>query len=155
MPLPLPTKQDEVSLKDFDRWERLIADYDVIGFSTSDHPMAFIRSTLGQGISSTIDLNAIRDGARVRMAGLVVCRQRPVTASGFLFLVLEDEYGLVNVIVRPKVYERYRALSRTTSFLVVGGVLQYREGVTNVIATTITALHVANEFFAPQAHSFR
>jgi error-prone DNA polymerase len=155
MPLALPTKQDEVSLQDFDRWEQLVADYDVVGFSMDDHPMRVIRSTLDQGVSSTVNLDTIMDGANVRVAGLVVCRQRPTTASGYLFLVLEDEYGLINVIVRPKVYERYRAVARTVAFLIISGQLQRHEGVTNVIATSLIPLHVDHGFLAPQAHSFR
>jgi error-prone DNA polymerase len=155
MPLSLPTKQDEVSLEDFGRWERLVAGYQVLGFSTDDHPMSIIRPTLDSGISSTVDLDAINDGAQVRVAGLVVCRQRPSTASGFLFLSLEDEYGLMNVIVRPKVYERYRAVARTVSFLTIGGQMQRHEGVTNIIAASLVPMNVAHDLLAPQAHSFR
>jgi error-prone DNA polymerase len=155
MPLALPTKQDEVSLGDFGRWERLVADYNVIGFSTDDHPMSIIRPTLDNDISSTTDLDTINDGAQVWAAGLVVCRQRPATASGFLFLSLEDEYGLINVVVRPHIYERYRAVARTVSFLTISGHLQRHEGVTNIIAASLVPLHVAHDLLAPQAHSFR
>jgi error-prone DNA polymerase len=68
------------------------------------------------------------DGAAVEVAGLVVCRQRLGTAKGFVFLVLEDEFGLVNVIVRPDLYQRQRLLVRTEPFVVVRGELQRRTG---------------------------
>jgi error-prone DNA polymerase len=155
MPLPLPTKQDEVSLPDFGRWDKLVADYAVTGFSTYDHPMAMVRPTLEQGIASTTDLLRMEDGARVQVAGLVVCRQKPATAQGFLFMVLEDEHGLLNVIIRPKVYEQFRSIVRTESFLRVSGSLQCREGIINLLAASVSPLQVSHGLQAPRAHSFR
>jgi error-prone DNA polymerase len=80
-----------------------------------------------QGVSTSRDLEALRDGARVRLAGYAVVRQRPPTAKGFLFITLEDEEGLANLIVRPQVYEQYRDALRNAALLWIEGQLQ-REG---------------------------
>jgi error-prone DNA polymerase len=93
------------------------------------------------------------DGAAVEVAGLVVCRQRPGTAKGFVFLVLEDEWGLVNVIVKPDLYERERPVVRGEPFVVVKGQLQRRDGITNLMARSFRALN-AGGGLAPAAHNF-
>jgi error-prone DNA polymerase len=152
--LPLPTKQDEVPLRDLTPWERLLADYAVLNLSPNYHPMGLIRSHLHEGIVSTAHLEHLPDGSPVAVAGLVVCRQQPGTAKGFVFLVLEDELGLANVVVKPQVYLRYRALVRAEPFLVVRGQLQRRDGTTNVIAESLRPLRVPREFVAPEAHNF-
>ncbi len=154
IPLPLPTKQDEVPLRDLTRWERLVADYETMGFSAHDHPVALIRPALGEGVVSTAHIEALEDGVEVQVAGLVVCRQQPGTAKGFVFLVLEDEYGLANVVVKPAVYLRCRALVRAEPFVIVSGRLQRRDGITNVIAESFRPLRVPRELVAPEAHNF-
>src|SRR5262249_27556618 len=82
-----------------------------------------------------------RDGARVRSAGLVVCRQRPGTAKGFVFLLLEDETGLVNVVVRPDLYEKHRSIISGESYLCVEGTAQLHSGMLNLLATNATPLN--------------
>jgi error-prone DNA polymerase len=154
MPLPLPTEQDEVPLRDLTRWERLVADYETMGFSARDHPMAAVRQVLGEGTVSTAHVETLPDGVDVQVAGLVVCRQQPGTARGFVFLVLEDEFGLANVVVKPPVYLRYRALVRAEPFLMVSGQLQRRDGITNLIAESFRPLRVPRELVAPEAHNF-
>jgi error-prone DNA polymerase len=154
MPLPLPTEQDEVPLRDLTRWERLVADYETMGFSAHDHPMAAVRQILGEGTVSTAHVETLPDGVDVQVAGLVVCRQQPGTAKGFVFLVLEDEFGLANVVVKPTVYLRYRALVRAAPFLMVTGRLQRRDGITNLIAESFRPLRVPRELAAPEAHNF-
>jgi error-prone DNA polymerase len=154
IPLPLPTEQDEVPLHDLTRWERLVADYETMGFSAHDHPMAAVRPALGESVVSTAHVETLEDGAEVQVAGLVVCRQQPGTAKGFVFLVLEDEYGLANVVVKPAVYLRYRALVRAEPFVIISGRLQRRDGTTNVIAASFRPLRVPRELVAPEAHSF-
>jgi error-prone DNA polymerase len=154
IPLPLPTAQDEVPLRDLTRWERLVADYETVGFSAHDHPMAVVRPALGEGVLSTAHVEALPDGIELQVAGLVVCRQQPGTAKGFVFLVLEDEYGLANVVVKPAVYLRYRALVRAEPFVVILGRLQRRDGTTNVIAKSFRPLRVPRELVAPEAHNF-
>src|SRR5690606_21958762 len=108
-----------------------------------------------RGIASTVDLLKLDDGARAQVAGMVVCRQRPATAQGFLFLVLEDEFGLLNVIVRPNIYERFRAILRTEAFVTIKGPLQCKDEIMNLVATSVVPLRVSHELLAPQAHSFR
>ena len=88
----------------------------------------------------------------VEVGGLVVCRQRPGTAKGFVFLVLEDEFGLVNVIIKPDLYERQRSQVRTEPFVIVQGKLQRRDGTVNVVAARFRALQT--EGVAPEAHNF-
>jgi len=154
IPLPLPTEQDEVPLRDLTRWERLVADYETVGFSAHDHPMAVVRPALGEGIVSTAHVETLENGVDLQVAGLVVCRQQPGTAKGFVFLVLEDEFGLANVVVKPAVYLRYRALVRAEPFVVISGRLQRRDGTTNVIAQSVRSLRVPRELVAPEAHNF-
>jgi error-prone DNA polymerase len=97
-------------------------------------------------------VESLADGAQVEVAGLVVCRQRPGTAKGFVFMVLEDEYGLVNVIVKPNLYERARNIVRTEPFLVIKGELQRRDGITNLIAREAVPFRVGD--LAPVSHDF-
>ena len=140
------------ALRPMSDWDRMVADYAVLGLSPGYHPMAFLRSRLGEGVVPSAMLGALRDGAAVRVAGLVACRQRPGTAKGFVFLVLEDEFGLVNVIVKPGLHERQRSLVRAEPFVIVRGKLQRRDGTVNVVAESLQALPVSG--VAPAAHNF-
>ncbi len=151
--LPLPTEQDMVQLPAMTDWDRMVADYAVLGLSLNHHPMAFLRSRLHEGIVPSQMLESLPDGTPVEVAGLVICRQRPGTAKGFVFLVLEDEFGLVNVVVKPNLHERQRTLVRTEPFVIVHGELQRRDGTVNVIAERFTPLEAENAA-APEAHNF-
>ena len=151
--LPLPTEQDMVALPPMSNWDHMAADYAVLGLSPNRHPMAFLRPQLHEGIVPSQMLDSLPDGAPLEVAGLVVCRQRPGTAKGFVFLVLEDEFGLVNVVVKPDLYERARALVRTEPFVIVRGELQRRDGTVNVLAESFRALETADSL-APEAHNF-
>ena len=131
----------------------MAADYAILGLSPSYHPMAFLRSRLHEGVIPSRMLASLPDGAPVEVAGLVVCRQRPGTAKGFVFLVLEDEFGLVNVIVKPDLYERQRSLVRTESFVLVRGELQRRDGLVNLVAQRFATLPIAGGV-TPAAHNF-
>ncbi|MDI6857237.1 MAG: DNA polymerase III subunit alpha [Dehalococcoidia bacterium] len=151
--LPLPTGQDMVELKPMTDWDRMAADYAVLGMSPKHHPMSFLRPQLHEGVVPSRMLDSLPDGTPVEVAGLVVCRQRPGTAKGFVFLVLEDEFGLVNVIVKPDLYERERTLVRAQPFVIVRGELQRRDGTVNVIAERFGPLR-ADVVLAPEAHNF-
>jgi error-prone DNA polymerase len=129
-----------VRLKDMTDWERMVADYGLLGLSPSYHPLALLRRDLPADVLSAEQVRASRDGARVRTAGLVVCRQRPGTAKGFVFLLLEDETGLVNVVIRPDFYEAHRSMIRGESYLCIEGTVQLHSGTLNVIATGATPL---------------
>jgi len=153
--LPLPIEQDMVELQDMSPWERMAAEYVNLGLSPEHHPLAFIRRTLHEGVVSSRHLDSLPDESTVEIAGLVVCRQHPMTAKGFVFLLLEDEFGLANVIVKPQLYEGSRSLIRGEPLLLVRGQLQRREGITNVVAKSFRALRVDHSLVAPPAHNFR
>lgn len=126
--LPLSTVQDEVALADFDPYQRMAADYELLSLSPDSHPMQFLRPRLGEGVASSLHLRSLPGGRSVDVAGLVVCRQRPLTAKGIIFLLLEDEFGLVNVLVSRELSERSRDEVRTAAFVRVHGVLEQRAG---------------------------
>jgi error-prone DNA polymerase len=115
--------------------EALVADYEGTGLSLGPHPMTFHRVQLARlGVARADDLQRMRHGGPVRVAGAVVVRQRPGTAKGFVFLSLEDESGLVNVVVPPPLFQRYRLTLVEEPFLWVEGTLEHREGVISVRA---------------------
>src|SRR5204863_7446244 len=121
--------------------ERLIADFRGTGLTVGRHPMAHRRQELdGLGVRRAIDLKSIPDGRFVRVAGCVIVRQRPGTAKGFVFLSLEDETGIANIIVEPPLFERERLTLTGASFLIVSGVLQNQDGVVSVKARTVEPL---------------
>ncbi len=126
--LPLSTEQDEVSLADFDAYQRMVADYELLSLSPDSHPMQFLRGALGEGVASSRHLRSMSGGETVEVAGLVVCRQRPLTARGIVFLLLEDEFGLVNVLVSKELSDERRDVVRTASFVRARGVLETRAG---------------------------
>ena len=115
--------------------ERVVADYAGTGLTIGPHPVAFRRQELAlRGVLRAIDLPRARNGRRVRVAGTVITRQRPGTAKGFVFLTLEDETGVANIIVRPDVFVTDRVTITERPFLLVEGVLQQQDGVTSVKA---------------------
>jgi error-prone DNA polymerase len=124
-------------LPEMDLAERLRADLVGTGVTVGPHPVALFRDLLrARGVRSAAELGGLPDGARVRVAGAVICRQRPGTAKGFLFLTLEDETGLVNVTVRPDLFERRHATLVGRDLLEIEGLLQNRAG------TSVRALEV-------------
>jgi error-prone DNA polymerase len=150
--LALPVEQDMVQLRPMSDWDKMRADYIILGMSPNVHPMSFVRPRLHEGIASTTMVESFEDGKPIEVAGLVVCRQRPETASGFIFMVIEDEFGLVNVVVKPDVYEAHRTLVRSEPFVIIRGELQRRDGVTNLIAQSFVSLTAGG--LSPAAHNF-
>jgi error-prone DNA polymerase len=133
--------------------ERLVADYAGMSLSIGRHPMALRRDDLAmRGILRASDLHAARQGRRVRVAGMVITRQRPGTAKGFVFLTLEDETGIANIIVRPDLFARERLVIVEEPFLIVDGVLQNQEGVTSVRAEDVRGMRGVDIDF--DAHDF-
>jgi error-prone DNA polymerase len=140
-------------LKPMTESERIVADYAGTGLTLGRHPMALRRDELAtRGVMRAIDLRAAREGRRVRVAGMVITRQRPGTAKGFVFLTLEDETGIANIIVRPDLFARDRLLIVGEPFLLIDGLLQNQDGVTSVRAETIHRLHGVDVEF--DAHDF-
>jgi error-prone DNA polymerase len=112
LPLALEPTVETPELRDLTRWERMLADYRHTGLSVSSHPLALLRPHLPTGTLSSAELQEERHGRRVAVAGMTVARQRPSTAKGIVFMLLEDEHGQVNLIVPSHVYDRHRAVVR-------------------------------------------
>ncbi len=121
LPLDLPAPPQ---LRSLSRWETMLADYGTTGLTVNPHPMELLRRRLPDGVATSADLERLTHGARIRIGGLVVARQRPGTAAGVVFVLLEDEHGTINLIVPPKIYERHRLLVRTEPLLLVEGKLE-------------------------------
>jgi error-prone DNA polymerase len=135
--------------------ERLVADYSGTGLTVGPHPMTFRRHELSmRGVVPAIDLPKARAGRRVRTAGMVITRQRPGTAKGFVFLTLEDETGISNIIVRPDLYAADRLVIVESSFLLVEGVLQNQDGVTSIKAERVSKLEGLSDRAAFDSHDF-
>jgi len=127
--------------------ERLVADYAGTGVTLGRHPMAMRRAELRRrGVLSARELAGAENETRVRVAGSVIVRQRPGTAKGFVFLSLEDETGIANVIVTPQRFARHRLTLVTAPFLLVEGIVQQQDGVVSVRALRV-------EDLAPLAHN--
>ena len=119
----------------------MVADYEGTGLTIGPHPMALRRDEMRmRGALRASDLPQQRDGRRVRVAGAVITRQRPGTAKGFVFLTLEDETGIANIIVRPDLFAEQRMAVIHEPFLLVEGMLQNQEGVTSVRAERVEGL---------------
>jgi error-prone DNA polymerase len=132
---------DPSPLRPMQPLERMAADFAGTGLTIGPHPMSFHRSALAlKGVLRAVDLPRQRPGRRVRVAGCVITRQRPGTAKGFVFLTLEDETGISNIIVRPKVYDEQRLAIIESSFVIVDGLLQIQDGVTAIQAERVLPL---------------
>jgi error-prone DNA polymerase len=150
--IPDPESRIPSPLRPMDAPERLQADYAGMSLTIGPHPMALRRSELAlRGVLRAADLPRARDGRRVRVAGMVITRQRPGTAKGFVFLTLEDETGISNVIIRPDLYDRDRTVVVRQPFLMVEGVLQHQDGVLSVRAERVEGIHGAASI---DAHDF-
>jgi error-prone DNA polymerase len=124
--------------------ERIAADYAGTGVTTGPHPMAWQRAALHkQGFLSAKDLEECCTERRVRIAGRVICRQRPGTAKGFVFLSLEDETGIANIIVAPDVFEQNRLIVTRSRFLSIAGKMQNQEGVIHVKAQQLESFELS------------
>jgi error-prone DNA polymerase len=124
--------------------ERVQADYDSSGLTIGPHPMALVRASLAaRGVVRAIDLPRGRAGRRVRVAGAVITRQRPGTAKGFVFLSMEDETGISNVIITPDVYSAFKRTIVDQPYLLVEGTLQNQRGAVSVKADRVMALQGA------------
>ena len=142
-------------LEEMNVHERLIADYTGTGLTVGPHPLTFRRRELAmRGVLPAIELPRARAGRRVRTAGMVITRQRPGTAKGFVFLTLEDETGISNIIIRPDLYATDRLTVVESSFLLVEGVLQNQDGVTSIKAERMSKLDGFPDEAAIDSHDF-
>jgi len=135
--------------------ERLIADYSGTGLTVGPHPLTFRRRELAmRGVMPAVELPRAKAGRRVRTAGMVITRQRPGTAKGFVFLTLEDETGISNIIIRPDLYATERLMVVESSFLIVEGLLQNQDGVTSIKAERMSKLDGMPDEAAIDSHDF-
>ena len=126
--------------------ERLNADLRGTGMTIGRHPMAHQRASLDKmNVACAADLKNLRNGVSVKVAGWVIVRQRPGTAKGFVFLSLEDETGIANIIVRPQLFERYRLELVNYPFLLIEGALQHQDNVISVKARRVEPLNIKIE----------
>jgi error-prone DNA polymerase len=126
--------ETEVAFEDLGDLERITWDYEASSHSTVGHPLGPLREVLrSQGLPDAKNVAHMKNGRRVRYAGLVICRQRPGTASGVTFMTLEDETGFVNLVIWPKKFDEYALLIKTTAFLGATGKVQSESGVVHVV----------------------
>jgi error-prone DNA polymerase len=155
-PEDLPGLSDEggtpLPLASMNAFERLEADFTGTGVTTGSHPMALIRERLPD-VTLASDLPQCRNGKYVHVAGMVICRQRPGTAKGFVFISLEDETGVSNVIVDPRLFERRRLTITQEPFLTIQGKVQNTRNTTIVQARCIDPLPY-DTLGAPTSHDF-
>ena len=133
--------------------ERLNSDFRGTHLTIGKHPMAFHREKLNAlGVTPASQLKHVHNGRVVRIAGCIICRQRPGTAKGLLFLSIEDETGVSNAVVMPDVFDRERKTILNNSYLVIDGEMQNIDNVYTVRAARFEPLHVAEE--AVPSHDF-
>jgi error-prone DNA polymerase len=133
--------------------ERIQADYATMSLTTGPHPMQLLREQLPE-VWRAIDLPEARHGSRVQIAGNVICRQRPGTAKGFVFVSLEDETGVSNAIVAPDLFEKLRLVITEEPFLIIEGEVQNTDNVVLVKARKIRPLPQA-QIGGSASHDFR
>jgi error-prone DNA polymerase len=152
--IPHPASRHASPLRPMSPPERLMADYAGTSLTIGPHPMALRRPEFAlRGVLRAVDLPCGRHGRRVRVAGAVITRQRPGTAKGFVFLTLEDETGIANIIVRPGLFTESRGTIVGAPYLLVEGLLQIQEGVTSIKAERVMSL--ADIGPDPESHDFR
>jgi error-prone DNA polymerase len=135
--------------------ERLQADFQNSGLSIGAHPMRFHRQSLyTMGVYAAAELKGLPDGEFVSVAGAVICRQQPGTAKGFVFLSLEDETGVANIIVKPNVFQSLRTVIVGSAYLLVEGILQDTRGVCSVRASTVRP-YEGRQGTVVSSHDFR
>ena len=154
-PLLAPIAEADAAspLQAMDHDERLVADFRGTGLTVGPHPMAYRRAQMDtMNVRCAGELAHVPHGRRVRIAGSVIARQRPGTASGFVFLSLEDETGIANAIITPDLFEHHRLMLIAEQFLLIEGVLQNQDNVISVKAERVQPLHISQA--AMSSHNF-
>jgi len=140
LPLELEPTTKTPPLRDLTRWERMLADYRHTSMSIETHPLALLRRHLPEGTLSSEELHDARHGRQVAFAGMTVARQRPSTAKGIVFMLLEDEFGQVNLIVPSAIYERHRATVRAEPLVLARGRYERVGENRNVLVASLESL---------------
>jgi error-prone DNA polymerase len=138
--LPLEPTAETPDLPEPTVWERMLADYRTTDLSVGVHPMELLRAHLPAGVLSSRELESAPNRAQVAVAGMAVARQRPATANGVVFMLIEDEFGVVNLIVPPTVYDRHRAIVRGEPLLLARGRFERIERNQNVLVRSLETL---------------
>jgi error-prone DNA polymerase len=138
--LPLEPQTEIPELPEQTAWERMLADYRLTSVSVDTHPLDLLRPHLPADVVSSIELGRLEDGTEVSVAGLVVARQRPATANGIVFMLLEDEHAQINLIVPPPVYERHRAAVRGEPLVLARGRYEVNGRNRNVVVFELVSL---------------
>jgi len=148
LPLDLPAPP---GLRELSAWESMLADYETTGLTVHAHPIALLRDRLPADTVTSQDLAALEHGMRVLVGGLVVARQRPGTANGIVFILLEDEHGTINLIVPSQIYERYRLIVRTEPLMLAEGKLERfaaAGGAINVLVDRVDSITAPDHILA-------
>jgi error-prone DNA polymerase len=148
LPLDLPAPP---RLRHLSKWETMLADYSSTGLTTRTHPLSLLRNRLPTDVVTSRELAALPHGRRVKLGGLVVARQRPGTANGIVFILLEDEFGTINLIVPAPVYERNRLTVRTEPLMLAEGKLERLAaagGGINVLVDRVTSIAAPDQILA-------
>ena len=140
MELALDHPHAHIRFGELDAGERLVAEYATLGFAPTTHPFALFRGALPPYVVPSDRLKELKHGSTVEVAGMVVARQRPGTAKGFVFVLLEDEAGMMNTILTPDVYERDRTTVRGEPFLWISGKLSREGPGVNILAEGVRPL---------------
>jgi error-prone DNA polymerase len=149
----IPEQLELSPLREMTDEERLVADFHGSGMTTGPHPMTYCRETLSKlQVKRACDLSRLPNGQYTRVAGCVIARQRPGTAKGFVFLSLEDETGISNVIVNPDLYEKYRVVINREKFLRVEGILQNQDHTISIKASRVLPISISAA--ETQSHDF-
>jgi error-prone DNA polymerase len=138
--LPLDPTTETPDLPEPTVWERMLADYRTTSLSVGTHPLELLRPHLPAGVISSRELEATPDRTHVAIAGMAVARQRPATANGVVFMLIEDEFGPVNLIVPPTVYEKHRAIVRSEPLILARGRFERIERNQNVLVHSLETL---------------
>ena len=138
--LPLEPTVATPNLPEPTVWERMLADYKTTSLSIGVHPLELLRPHLPEGTLSSVDLQNRPNGEHVAIAGMVVARQRPATANGVVFMLLEDEHGQVNLILPPQVYDRFRGAVRGEPLLLARGRYEHVDRNRNILVREIVSL---------------
>jgi len=137
---------------------KVARDYDAVGLSLRAHPVSFLRERLDSlGVTPNVQLkDAGRwpQGRRIAVAGVVLVRQRPSTANGIVFMTLEDEGGVVNLIIRPQIYQRFHKAARHSVVILARGMVERQGAVVHVLVSRIEAIHIAEETLQAKSRDF-
>lgn len=153
--LDLREREETPDFDDLESFETISWDYRTTQHSPRGHPLAHLRERLdAMGLPDAETVRAMPHGRFVNYAGLVICRQRPSTASGTIFMTLEDETGFLNLIIWPSVYENFQLIAKTQDFLGISGQLQSEEGVVHLVAETLWRPRIDRAPKGPKSRDF-